>query len=293
MPCGTQGLQGEGLWNGGWGDVTMEARVSGPGRQCEVLRLLAGELVSRPTWAWYHIVGFLGERYPKRFYERRRRGAKEYMHSIDQVVAIVCGVSRTEGQRLFEEAAAVCQDYEGRRAYAAIRAGNDASPYLQRLVYCLAVCLRPETVVEVGVARGVTTRTLLVALRRNGRGHLYSVEFPSLRRGYVREVGELVTAELQSRWTLLWGPSQRQLPRVLRTVGVVGLFVHDGAHTYHIQRADYRNAMRHLGADGVLVSDDVNNDSFVESAEAHGLTWMLAEQPGKGDPIGVAFRPRC
>src|SRR5436190_11460970 len=48
---------------------------------------------------------------------------------------------------------------------------DDGGPALALAAYCLARTLRPEKVVETGVARGVTTRLLLEALERESTGH--------------------------------------------------------------------------------------------------------------------------
>ena len=52
---------------------------------------------------------------------------------------------------------------------------DDADPALARAAWCLTLHLRPERVVETGVARGLTTRFVLEAMERSGRGHVWSI----------------------------------------------------------------------------------------------------------------------
>ena len=52
--------------------------------------------------------------------------------------------------------------------------------------------LKPRKVVETGVAHGVTSRFILEALKRNGQGHLWSIDLPPLERSWRQEVGVAV-----------------------------------------------------------------------------------------------------
>lgn len=256
-------------------------------RYLEAGALLLREMVCRPRWAWYHLWGHVDERYLLPFHQSRLADTGRYRTSFDEILARARQASGAPGGPFAEEFQAWLQDEEVETS--AISRRSDGSNELLRLVWRMTLLLRPEKVVEVGVGRGASTRTILTAMRRNGKGHLYSVEFPALRHGYAEEVGVLVDADVRNRWTLLVGPSQVVLPGLRKNLGIVDLFVHDGAHSYHVQRGDYEEAVRSLKSGGVLISDDVNNDSFLEVAERNGLESFLLDQ-GKSFPIGVAFK---
>lgn len=251
--------------------------------------LLLREMMVRPRWAWYHLWGHLDERYLLAFHRRRLADSGRYLKSFEEVLA------RVSGSKLCGELGEVQKGYPGLKgepdaASSTISRRSDGSSELLRMVWWVTRLIRPETVVEVGVGRGATTQTILTAMRQNDMGRLYSVEFPALRRGYAEEVGVLVAPELRDRWTLLVGPSQVRIPALRTALGHVDLFVHDGAHSYHVQRRDYEEAFRALRPGGVLISDDVNNDSFLEVVERYGSDPLLVRQ-GKDFPIGVAFKP--
>ena len=251
--------------------------------------LLLREAVSRPRWALYHLFGYLDERYLLSYYRKRLDQSRRYLASVEDVLA---GARRSAGSAPEGPGeGAVLPPVSSETSSFKISPRSDGSTELVNLVWWMTRILRPETVVEVGVGRGATTRAILAAMRANGRGHLYSVEFPALRRGYAEEVGVLVTPDLRDRWTLVIGPSQVSIRALRAKVPGVDLFVHDGAHSYHVQRGDYEQAICSLRPGGVLISDDVNNDSFVEVMERHGLAPMLVHQ-GKEFPMGVAFKTR-
>jgi hypothetical protein len=66
----------------------------------------------------------------------------------------------------------------GRGAFAG---WGDGEPGMIRAVWCLLRHLRPEKVIETGVARGFTSRFILEALERNSAGHLWSIDLPPVR----------------------------------------------------------------------------------------------------------------
>lgn len=250
----------------------------------EIFSLLAGELVTKPGWAYHHLWGFVDERLLLRFHPARTDGNMD-CGSVEEVLSRI-PPHRSQLTRSSEPRPSI--EYSP-TAGSVIAPSNDASQELQRLVHGVMLQLRPEVVVEVGVGRGATTKTILSAMAENGFGRLYSIEFPSLRRNYRKSVGSLVPAELRSRWKLIWGPSQTELPRLFRELRRVDVFVHDGAHSYYLQRHDFRTAAGALQAGSVLISDDITNASFNEVIGNSDFVAFLVRQ-SKGNPIGVAYR---
>jgi hypothetical protein len=69
---------------------------------------------------------------------------------------------------------------------------NDGDAGFVRAVWCLVRHLRPRKVVETGVAHGVTSRFILEALKKNGDGHLWSIDLPPLERSWRQQIGMAV-----------------------------------------------------------------------------------------------------
>src|SRR5205814_339787 len=105
--------------------------------------------------------------------------------------------------------------------------GHDADPALARAVWCGALHAQPSRAVEVGVARGVSTRFLLEALAANGNGKLWSVDLPPLLEGWRSQVAVAVPSRLRGSWEYVRGPSSRVLPRLLEQLGEIDFFLHD------------------------------------------------------------------
>lgn len=168
-----------------------------------------------------------------------------------------------------------------------------------RCCYLACRLLEPEVVVETGVAYGVSSAFILKALEENGKGHLYSVDLPPLRRRYERYWGVAAGGEPGSRWTLLRGSSQRVLPGLIEKLDEVDLFVHDSLHTRGNMRREFGMVWPRLREGGMLVADDVErNHAFGELRRRGPDLWRVIrdreQRPlhGKAAPVvfGVAVK---
>jgi Methyltransferase domain len=151
---------------------------------------------------------------------------------------------------------------------------DDGDARLTGVAWCLARHLRPDRVVETGVARGVTTRVLLEALERNGRGRLWSIDLPPLLdRALAEETAAAVPERLYERWTLLRGSSRRLLPGLVADLGQIDLFLHDSMHTARNLRFEFKHVWPALAPGGAALIDDVEkNVATGRFLQAHPTT---------------------
>lgn len=138
--------------------------------------------------------------------------------------------------------------------------------------YAAVRAFRPSVVVETGVANGVSSAYLLLALHLNERGKLYSVDLGDPRFFPAgRSPGWMVPDWLRARWELLIGDSRTVLPELLRKLGSIDVFIHDSLHTYDQMLWEYRQAYPYLRPGGLLFSDDAAwNPAFLEFAAEVG-----------------------
>lgn len=129
-------------------------------------------------------------------------------------------------------------------------------------VYVVVRALKPAIIVETGVASGVSSAHILRALAANGAGTLHSIDLPNVQEGSVlpegRGSGWIVPDALRSRWKLQLGDTRELLPRLLRTLERVDLFIHDSDHSYECMSFEYEQALPHLAEGGLLMSDDTH-----------------------------------
>lgn len=159
--------------------------------------------------------------------------------------------------------------------------GGGLDLYLAPYLYIIVRVLKPRVVVETGVGPGVSTSFILYALERNGFGELFSIDLPEadqeiyISMGIVKEFhryspegwgpGWLVPDWLKERWHLILGDSRRILPKLLRDLRYIDIFLHDSLHTYEHMIFEYSVAWKHLSPNGILLSDDVGwNNAFYD-----------------------------
>lgn len=148
-------------------------------------------------------------------------------------------------------------------------------PVHMRALYAMVRNLQPALVVETGVCNGFSTAILLEALRRNGTGHVHSIDLPEVagdieggkqfwagKGGAVvpagRPSGWLVPEKLKGQWSLHLGTSADLLPPLLERLGEIDVFIHDSEHSFENQIFEFRLAWRHLRAGGLLAASDLN-----------------------------------
>jgi hypothetical protein len=147
---------------------------------------------------------------------------------------------------------------------------------LTRIVAAVTRLLRPRSVVEVGVARGYTSAAILATLEANGgQGTLKSIDLPP-RHVDLDFVGRAVPSRLRDRWRLTLGPSHTELPKVAPAAAPIGLFMHDGDHSYRSQREDLEAVWPHLAAGAALVVDDVWTTSVFDFGAERGEEVVIA-----------------
>jgi len=136
------------------------------------------------------------------------------------------------------------------------------------VLYVIVRLLKPQRVVETGVANGASSAFILEAMEMNNQGHLYSIDLPPKKgeffddgASYIipqgKKVGWLVPKSLQPRWTLVLEPAEKSLAPLLQNLGTVDVFLHDSLHTYNHMMFEYSTVWPHLRTGGVLLSDDL------------------------------------
>jgi SAM-dependent methyltransferase/predicted O-methyltransferase YrrM len=153
---------------------------------------------------------------------------------------------------------------------------NDGDRAQAEALWCVVAHSHPATVVETGVAHGLTSRVILEGLNRNGSGHLWSIDLPAVDPALHHEIGIAVPADLRSRWTYVAGTSRQRLPELVRKLRQIDLFVHDSLHTGRNVCFELDTVWPALPPGGIAVVDDIDHSlgfrRFVERAAPE--TWF-------------------
>lgn len=166
-----------------------------------------------------------------------------------------------------------------------------------QILYFLVRKLKPNIVVETGVAAGRSTGNILQAMKDNGFGKLYSIDLPfqwyiygkhklhldSLPAGKIP--GYLIPKRLKNNWELILGNTYDKLPKLLKRINKLDIFFHDSEHTNKTMLFEYTNSWPYLNQKGALISDDINFtkifNNFAKAKKGKSFTF---------EDIGILFK---
>ena len=190
-----------------------------------------------------------------------------------------------------------CRDFDAIWAQAIAHLGGEYNHHDSGLgtvqgMWAVTRHLRPRVVVETGVARGFSSASVLLAMRANGVGHLYSIDLPELNMIRDGDLGAAVSDDLKSRWTLLTGASKRLLPKLLERTGSIDVFLHDSLHTAANMTFEMETAWPALRSGGVLFVDDVDeNAAFLDFATRQRVPYCIRERVNHPGAFGMICKP--
>jgi hypothetical protein len=135
-------------------------------------------------------------------------------------------------------------------------------------LYVICRVLKPNVIIETGVASGLSSSHILQALEDNSAGKLYSIDLPNadnealLKKVFTRlpegkGSGWVIPDWLKGRWELRIGKSSDLLAPLLRELGSINLFLHDSEHSYENMMFEFGAAWPTIAEGGFLLSDDV------------------------------------
>ena len=146
-----------------------------------------------------------------------------------------------------------------------------------RFLYWLVRYRKPLVVIETGVAAGWTTHAILAAMERNGRGHLYSSDFPYFRVDRPETyIGCVVPESLRHRWDLHLTGDDDALPKILADVEQVDLFHYDSDKSWNGRKRAVQRVSLKMTSDGLILIDDIlDNSWFRDHAKRAGSSFSV------------------
>lgn len=132
------------------------------------------------------------------------------------------------------------------------------------LLYYLVRRFKPNVVVETGVAAGFSSQTILRGLYLNGRGRLYSSDFPYFRlENPEKYIGILVEENFRAEWRLFIEGDSRNLTFIKQELGdqKIELFHYDSDKSYIGRQSTWHYVESMLASDAVVVFDDIIDNS--------------------------------
>lgn len=163
------------------------------------------------------------------------------------------------------------------------------------LLYRLCEELNVKKVVETGVAYGFSSLAILLSISQRS-GQLVSVDMPYPGRSNEDSVGCVVPKDFCKYWSLYRFPDYVGLPKALKKIEYMDLCHYDSDKSYEGRAWAYPLLWRSLRSGGVLVSDDVeDNTAFRDFAAENTIEPIVVCTSGAGSGqkhyIGILVKP--
>ena len=131
-------------------------------------------------------------------------------------------------------------------------------------LYGLCKIMKPDVIVETGIAYGQSSSYILKALKENNKGILYSIDNVFRPWESLEMIGNAIPQNLRKRWKLVVGSSVVKLEETLQ-YKAIDVFLHDSLHTYKNMLFEYNTSWPFIKKNGFLISDDVSeNNAFLD-----------------------------
>jgi len=162
-------------------------------------------------------------------------------------------------------------------------------------LYSLVRLVRPKSLVESGVASGVSSAFLLMGSKANRVGILHSIDFPVARNRTGRNEswaipsgmssGWAIPNKLKRKWDLRQGRSEDLLEPLLKEIGTLDFYCHDSPVDQKHFAFEMKAIRNHLRPGSLVVSDNTDEDTFDKAADSVGARAFYR----RGSSLG-AFR---
>lgn len=163
----------------------------------------------------------------------------------------------------------VTQDFVPLNSSKLKTSGNTLSSTFGKWMYMVLRATKPEILVETGVSHGYSSWLILNAIKKNGKGKLYSIDLAGndTNSDYnlsQEKIGHVVSEELRINWELIIGDVAQKLPELLGKLQQIDLFFHDSDHSYKNMQFEFKTANQFLKKNGIILSDDIHKNAAFE-----------------------------
>ena len=134
-----------------------------------------------------------------------------------------------------------------------------------RLLFSICKCIKPNLVIETGIANGFSSCYILSAMEEINKGRLISIDDIFLPWHTKEKIGSAIPEDIKKRSTIIIGNSIIELKRLIKKEMAIDIFLHDSDHTYQNMMNEFRIVWPNIKKGGFLVSDDVaEHDAFFD-----------------------------
>jgi hypothetical protein len=157
-------------------------------------------------------------------------------------------------------------------------------------LYTIVRGVKPNIMIETGVASGKSTSLILLAMEHNQKGKLISIDLPNIDRKVLKDgartstgrfkTGWLIPNYLKKRWKLKIGNSIKILWKIVNDLKEIDIFFHDSLHTYSHVKNELIIIQPKIKEGSLIICDNIDM----------GAGKAFNEFLNKNNLIGYAYR---
>lgn len=143
---------------------------------------------------------------------------------------------------------------------------NPSGPGAIDLLYFLTLTLKPQVVIETGVAAGWSSLAFLQAMKVNKRGMLYSSDLPNafaIEHNLIRPT--IVPEKLKESWVLDVRGDDIALKSFLEKVTSIDIFHYDSDKSNRGRNSAFNLVRPYLSKNAIVIFDDINENLHFSS----------------------------
>jgi len=152
------------------------------------------------------------------------------------------------------------------------------------LLYFITRYIKPEKILETGVAAGFSSFSFLQAINDNKNGKLYSSDFPYFRLANPEKyIGIVVPDKLKHNWNLLIEGDVVNIPKFTKKVENFDLVHYDSDKSYIGRENFMRMIHSNVNSKSIILMDDIQDNSFFYDYVHNNKikNWKIFEFDGK------------
>ena len=132
------------------------------------------------------------------------------------------------------------------------------------LLFNIVINLKPNNILETGVAYGWSSLAFLLGIKYNNHGNLISIDMPYPTLNNEDYVGYVVAEDLKKNWELLRMPDIEGIPTAIKKIKTFDLCHYDSDKSYYGRKKSYPLLWNSLNKNGIFISDDITDNRAFE-----------------------------
>ena len=120
---------------------------------------------------------------------------------------------------------------------------------------------RPKNIVETGVAYGWSSYAILLAIRENKFGKLFSIDLPYPFLNEKSKIGILVPKKLRKNWKIVYCRDKIGILKAIKKFNYkIDFFHYDSDKNYKAKLKNLKTIWKYIQPNGIVICDDINDN---------------------------------